>query len=176
MDTRASAVGLIVAALLSGLLATPPARAEVAACGGGGGGRSGAAVATTFYTFSVDAKPMKKSYRIGEKMKIAMKVQRPGREDPLGEGNQIGSPHYLPAEGVEVSVALYAGQYHYRYGFGISDENGEAVISVPPFLRGAPAGPVRAAAAARAYYNRGGCPDIEEVGYNSYDPFFVAPK
>lgn len=174
MSKKSAFLGLLAAALLSGLLPASAARAAVAACGGGG--TRAAAMATTFYTFSVDAEPVKKAYRIGDKMKVAMKVQRPGREDPLGEGQPLPSPRYFPAEGVEVSVSLYAGQYHYRYGLGITDENGEAVVSVPAFPKDAPAGPVRAAVAARAYYNRGGCPDFEEVGYNSYDPFFLAPK
>jgi hypothetical protein len=173
MNKRTSVVGLIAAALLGGLLPAAPAQAAVAVCGGG---RSAGALATTFYTFTVDAKPMKKSYAIGEKMKVAMKVQRPGREDPVGEGLPIESPQYMAAADVEVSVSLYAGDYFYRYGLGKTDENGEAIITVPAFPKAAPAGPIRAAVAARAYYNRGGCPDIEEAGYNQYEPFFVATK
>jgi hypothetical protein len=172
MKKRLSIVGLLAAALLSGLLPASPAQAA-ALCGGG---RTAGAMATTFYTFKVTAKPMKKTYRIGEAMKVAIKVQRPGSQDPLGEGQPLDSPQYFAAEGVEVSASLYIGQYHYRYGLGITDENGEAVIKVPPFPKDAPAGPVRAAVAARAYYNRGGCPDLEEVGYNSYNPFFIATK
>ena len=133
-------------------------------------------MATTLYTFTVDAEPLKKKYAIGEKMKVAMKVQRPGREDPMGEGIPLDSPAYMPAEGVSVSASLYVGQYHYRYGMGVTDANGEATLTIPAFPKNAPAGPVRAAVAARAFYNQGGCPDIEEVGYNAYDPFFITTK
>lgn len=173
MSKRASVVGLMTAALLAVLLPAAPAQAALAVCGGG---RSAGAVGTTLYTFTVEAKPMKKAYAIGETMKVAIKVTRPGREDPLGEGNPMSSPTYFPAEDVEVSVSLYAGQYHYRYGIGVTDENGEAMLKVPPFPKEAPAGPIRAAAGARAYYNRGGCPEAEEAGYSSYDPFFIATK
>jgi hypothetical protein len=57
----------------------------------------------------------------------------------------------------------------------VTDANGEEVVTVP-LPKDAPAGPVRAAVAARAYYNRGGCPDFEEVGYNYYEPFMVAKR
>lgn len=172
MAKRTSVIGLIAAALLGGLLPAAPIQAATAACAG----VRSSSMATVLYTFKVDAKPLRKTYAIGDKMKVAMKVQRPGRQDPLGEGQPLNSPAYLPAENVEVSVSLYVGEYHYRYGLGVTDANGEAVISVPAFPKSAPAGPVRATAAARAYYNRGGCPDIEEVGYSSYDPFFIATK
>ena len=174
MKKRASVVvGLVAAALLSGLLPAAPASAALASCGGA---RSVRALGTTVYTFTVEATPMKKSYRIGEKMRIRIKVQRPGPEDPVGQGNALSSPTYLPAEDVEVSVALYAGKYHYRYGLGVTDENGEEIITVPAFPNQAPAGPVRATAAARAYYNQGGCPEAEEAGYSSYDPLFLATE
>lgn len=173
MKRRVSVVGLIAAALLGGLLPAAPAQAALAMCGGG---RSAGAMGTTLYTFTVEAKPMKKTYAIGEKMKVLVKVQRPGQEDPTGEGNPLGSPAYFPAEGVEVSVSLYAGNAHYRYGLGVTDEKGQEVVTVPAFAKDAPAGPIRAAAAARAYYNRGGCPEAEEAGYVSYDPFFLATK
>lgn len=173
MRKRTSVVGLIAAALLGGLLPATSAQASQTACGGV---RDATAMGTTFYTFSVDAQPAKKTYRIGEKMKVAMKVQRPGREDPLGQGQSIESPQYFAAEGVEVSVALYVGDYHYRYGMGVTDANGEATITVPAFAKDAPVGTVRATAAARAYYNKGGCPEAEEVGYTSYNPFFKATK
>ena len=173
MKKRVFAVGLIAGALLGGLLPAVPASAAVAACGGA---RSVGAVGTTLYTFTVEATPMKKSYRIGEQMKVRVKVQRPGPQDPVGAGKPISSPTYLPAEDVEVSVALYAGRYHYRYGLGVTDENGEAIIRVPAFPNQAPAGPVRATVGARAYYNRGGCPEAEEAGSASYNPFFQATE
>lgn len=169
MRKRTSVVGSLVVALAAVLLPATPAQAALAVCGGG-------AMGTTFHTFTVEAKPMKKTYAIGEKVKVQIKVQRPGQEDPVGSGKPVGSPTYLPAEDVKVSVALYAGRNHYRYGVGVTDENGEEIITVPAFSKGAPAGPIRATAAARAYYNQGGCPEAEEVGYSSYDPFYVATR
>lgn len=173
MKKRVSVVGLLAAALMVGLLPAAPAQAALAVCGGG---RTVGAIGTTLYTFTVKAKPMNKSYAIGEKMKVRVEVQRPGQSDPAGEGNPVSSPTYFPAEGVEVSVALYAGQNHYRYALGVTDENGVEVVTVPAFPKEAPAGPVRATAGARAYYNRGGCPEAEEAGYSSYDRFFSATK
>ena len=173
MKKRTSVVGSLVVALAAVLLPAAPAQAALAVCGGG---RNVGAMGTTLYTFTVEAKPMKKTYAIGEKMKVRVKVQRPGQEDPAGGGNPVSSPTHLPAEGVEVSVALYAGEYHYRYGRGVTDENGVKVVTIPAFPKEAPAGPVRATAGARTYYNRGGCPEAEEAGYSSYDPFFQATR
>ena len=104
-----------------------------------------------------------------------MTVTRPGPNDPTGEGQPLPSPVYLPAENVEVAVSLYLGEYHYTYGIGVTDADGMAKVAVP-LPKDAPPGPVQAAVGARAYYNRGGCPDIEEVGYNSYEKFFTVVK
>jgi hypothetical protein len=132
-------------------------------------------MATNLYTFTVVAQPQRKTYRVGQKALVDMTVTRPGPNDPTGEGQPIPSPAYFPAEGVDVAVSLYLGEYHYTYGLGVTDAEGKATISVP-LPKDAPAGVVRAQAAARAYYNRGGCPDIEEVGYNTYSEFFKATK
>jgi hypothetical protein len=173
MSKKTWTVGIMAAALLSGLLPSSPAQAATTACAAAT--RSGL-MATTFYTFTVTAKPVKKVYRVGDRMKVAMTVQRPGPYDPLGEGQPLDSPQYFPAEGVEVSASLYVGEYHYTYGLGVTDAEGKATIVVRPFPKSAPSGPVRAQVAARAFYNRGGCPDIEEVGYNAYDPFLTLIK
>jgi hypothetical protein len=173
MGLRAGVIGLACAALLGGALPATAAPADQAAsCGGG---PSSSAMATTLYTFRVEAKPVKKTYVLGQKAKVHMTVTRPGSQDPLGEGQPMPTSQSFAAENVEVSVSFYLGEYHYTYGIGVTDANGEEVVTVP-LPKDAPAGPVRAAVAARAYYNRGGCPDFEEVGYNYYEPFMVAKR
>ena len=128
------------------------------------------AMVTSLYTFKIEAKPQKKTYRAGSTAKIDMRVTRPGANDPVGEDNDLPRATDAPAQGVEVSVSIYTGIY-YMYGTSLTDENGEATVAVK-LHRKAPPGFARADTSARAYYNRGGCPDIEEAGFQPYDRFF----
>jgi len=160
----------VAAALIAALLQAPSADAAAAACGG----RSGFGMVTRLRTFTVMAQPLKKSYRLGTKAKVEVTVTRPGREDPLGNGVEIDSPVSLPAEGVDVSVGLYRGNF-YMYGVGVTDEDGKAIVPVK-LNPNAPPGNIIGEAGARAYYNRGGCPDIEEEGFAYYPRFFNAKR
>lgn len=129
-------------------------------------------MATTVNTFHVEAKARKKTYRLGSTAIIDMKVTRPAHEDPAGEDNQFDPPMSQAAENVNVSVGVYLGDF-YMYGVGTTDENGEATLKVKLNPKADP-GMARGEAAARAFYNRGGCPDIEEEGYAQYGKFFTA--
>lgn len=160
-------IGLgLISVLLVGLLPAPPAQARQAACVAG----SRSAMVTYLYTFHVEAKPQKASYPAGGTAKIDFVVTRPGSKDPLGEGQEIPRPITFPAEGVEVNVSIYAG-YFYMYGRGTTDSEGKATVPVK-LNPNAPAGWARGEVSARAYYNRGGCPDVEEFGNQSYPRFF----
>lgn len=169
MTHRALVRAILSLALLAVILPAGSARAaaltntQSAACA-----KSGAMV-TTLYTFKIEAKPQKKSYTAGKTAKVEMRVTRPGPYDPLGGTTEIPRPTEQPAAGVDVAVSMYAGIY-YMYGTGVTDENGEATVSVK-LHRNSPAGWVRADTSARAYYNRGGCPDIEEAGFQPFDRF-----
>ena len=125
---------------------------------------------TYLYSFDVEAKPQKASYPAGSKVKVDFVVTRPGDEDPIGEGTEMPRPVTFPAENVEVNVSIYAGIY-YMYGSGVTDSEGKATVTVK-LHPAVPAGWARGEVSARAYYNRGGCPDVEEFGSESYPKFF----
>lgn len=165
-------IAALVAILVAVLLPSTPVRAATAACAGRSA--SGSMMVTRLRTFTVTAKPLKTRYRLGTKAKIEVTVTRPGEEDPLNNGIPLNSPISLAAEGVEVSVGLYRGNF-YMYGVGVTDSEGKAIVPVKlnPL---APAGNVVGEVGARAYYNRGGCPDIEEEGFAYYPRFFKATK
>lgn len=164
------ALAALAAVLIAVLLPTSPVSAATACAGRSTSG----GMVTRLRTFTITAKPMKPSYRLGTKAMIEVTVTRPGEEDPLGNGVPLNSPVNLPAEEVDVSVGLYAGNF-YMYGVGVTDENGKALIPVK-LNPNAPAGNVVGEAGAREYYNRGGCPDIEEEGFAYYPRFFKATK
>lgn len=159
-----AAVGL---ALMATLLPAGAARAGVLATQNAACAKS---AATTFYTFKIDAKSHKKVYRPGEVAKILMKVSRPGEYDPVGGTTPLPPTVDIPAADVEINVSMWAGNY-YMYGTSVTDENGEGTVKVRLHPR-SPAGPVRVDVSARSYYNRGGCPDLEEAGFRTYDPMF----
>lgn len=157
--------------MLATLLPAGAARAGILGIQSAACGKS---MATAFYTFKVEAKSQKKVYRPGEVTKIDMKVTRPGEYDPIGGTTPLPPTTDLPASDVEINVSMWAGNY-YMYGTGVTDENGEGTVKVRLHKR-SPAGPVRVDVSARAYYNRGGCPDLEEVGFRTYDPMFKVTR
>ena len=163
------AIAALAAVLIAVLLPTSTVSAATACSG-----RSGNGMVTRLRTFTVTAKPLKPKYRLGTTAKVEVTVTRPGQEDPFGNGVPLNSPVYLPAEGVDVAVGLYRGNF-YMYGVGVTDEDGKAIISVK-LNPAAPPGNVIGEVGARAYYNRGGCPDIEEEGFAYYPTFFKATK
>ncbi len=163
MRTRRGAGVVAAFALVFALLPAAGASAAPAACG--------SSAATTLRTFHIVAEPHKKTYRLGDVVKVDLKVTRPAHEDPVDAGVEFEPPVSVPAEDVDVSVGLYVGG-HYLYGVGVTDANGEETISIK--LTASQPGWVRADIAGRQFYNRGGCPDIEEEGYVSYPKFFKA--
>lgn len=163
MRRRPGAGVVAASALVLALLPAAGATAAPAACG--------SSAATTLRTFHIVAKAQKKTYRLGDLVKVDVKVTRPAHEDPVDAGIALEPPVSMPAEDVNVSVGLYVGD-HYLYGIGVTDAEGKDTISIK--LSAPQAGWVRADVAARQFYNRGGCPDIEEEGYVSYPRFFKA--
>ena len=164
------AIAALAAVLIAVLLPSSPVQAAAACSGRSASG----GMVTRLRTFTVTAKPLKPKYRLGTTAKIEVTVTRPGEEDPFGNGVPLNSPTALPAEGVDVAVGLYRGNF-YMYGVGVTDENGKATVSVK-LNPVAPPGNVIGEIGARAYYNRGGCPDIEEEGFAYYPQFFKATK
>ena len=123
------------------------------------------------YTLTVEAEPRREVYVRGEKVKIDFVVTRPGPEDPAGEETPMPeqSPR-TPAEGVEVHASFWAGN-HYAFNKNVTDENGEATVSIATNLE-MPPRQVDLEVSGHKYYNKGSCPDGEEVGYNSYPKAF----
>jgi hypothetical protein len=124
------------------------------------------------YSLTVEAQPRKKVYTRGETIKIDFTVTRPGPEDP--GGNNVGLPEgspSTPAEGVEVHASFWAGNF-YRYGKSITDPEGKAVVKIKTDTA-MPASIIDLDVSGHVYYNRGGCPDGEEAGYNSYPKAFT---
>lgn len=160
-------IAALTAALLAAALPASTARAAQAACSGRS---ANGGMVTRLRTFHVVAKPLRKTYRSGSVAKVEVTVTRPAHEDPLGNNIEFEPPTSLAAEGVNVSVGLYRGIF-YMYGVGVTDSEGKAILKVK-LHPNAPAGNVIGEAGARAYYNRGGCPDIEEEGFAYYPKFF----
>jgi len=124
------------------------------------------------YSLTVDAQPNKKVYRRGNTIKIAFSVTRPGPEDPGGNDIPIpeGSPR-MPAQDVEVHASFWAGNF-YKYNKAVTDAEGKALVKIKTDTK-MPAGVIDLDVSGHVYYNRGGCPDGEEVGYNSYPKAFT---
>lgn len=164
-------IAALAAILIAVLLPSSPARAVTVSCASR---PANGDIATRLHTFTVTAEPVKPAYRLGTKAMVEVTVTRPAPEDPLNNGIPLNSPVALAAEGVEVSVGLYRGTL-YMYGMGVTDADGKVLIPIKLDPR-TPAGNTEAEIAARAYYNRGGCPEAEEEGFASYPRFFKATK
>jgi hypothetical protein len=113
---------LALAAFLTGLF---PVASPASACG---------AVEVNLRTFHVEAKWVKKSYKIGEMAKLKVHVTRPSKQDPLTDGDGIDmpaeSPVREPAADVTLGLAIFVGDV-YLNGGGITDADGNGVIRVP---------------------------------------------
>jgi hypothetical protein len=90
------------------------------------------AVEVNLRTFHVEAKWVKKSYRIGETAKLKVHVTRPSKKDPLtDEGMDMpDSPVREPAADVTLGLALFVGDV-FLNGGGSTDAEGNGVIKVP---------------------------------------------
>ena len=80
-------------------------------------------------TFHLVIKAAKKSYAVGDTAVVHAKVTRPAHEDPLQLGVTFDPPKSFPAEEVNVGIGLRIGDV-FLFGFGITDENGEADIKI----------------------------------------------
>jgi hypothetical protein len=121
MKTRT--VIVVLAAFVVGLF--PLVSPAAAHCG---------AVELQARTFHVEAKWVKKSYRIGEMAKLKVNVTRPSKKDPLTEGEGMDmpteSPVREPVADVTLGLALFVGDV-FLNGGGITDADGNGTIRVP---------------------------------------------
>jgi hypothetical protein len=80
-------------------------------------------------TLNLDVSPVKKTYKIGDTVKIDVTVTRPAKEDPGGNHIPMERPYVQPAPGVIVGIGLHIGRV-FLPGAGISDDNGVAHIAI----------------------------------------------
>jgi len=144
-----------------------PTAAGAGAVGGSDTG-CGAAV-LVLRSLHVEAHPSKQLVRRGEKFKVHVKVTRPAHEDPAGEGIEFTPPTSTPAEGVTIGLSIWVGERTYFWQVGMSDQNGEDVLTVK-VPRNAELGSALASASAR-HWIKNDCPDILEDGYTNYIDF-----
>ena len=166
LPMRRTGLCLTLGALLAlGIQAPTRAAATGGVVSGCGGTRL-----VNLHTLHIEAEPRKEVYGRGETIVIDVTVTRPAEEDPAGEGNPMPRPVTEPAADVEVGGALWVGNT-YRWDFGMTDEEGHAVLRVK-MPRNSGTGWARAEfAAEKMHYSNNGCPDVREVGYRSYDRF-----
>ena len=123
------------------------------------------------YTLHIEAKPAKKSYRPGDKVKVFITVTRPGEEDPAGQGQTMPPTINEPAEGVTVGGIIWGGDDYSWDSGAVTDSEGKAELNVP-IRKNFTTGMARADFVAEiVHYNNNGCPDVRELGYRSYEEF-----
>lgn len=156
-------IGLVLA------LSAPGAAAASTAPATGSGGACGNAL-VFLHTLHIEAKPSKKVYQRGETIVAHMWVTRPAEHDPGGNGIPMDRPMVEPAPDVDVGTAMWVGNT-YRWAFGVTDEEGHAILKVK-MPKDSDTGNVRAAfQAEKIHYSNNGCPDIREVGWREYPNF-----
>jgi hypothetical protein len=125
--------------------------------------RSSAMDIVQLRTFTVEVKPLAKTYKIGGPAKVAVTVTRPAHGDPLQLGPELDPPATAPAANVSVGVGVHLGDV-FVPGFGITDEAGETTIAVklPSYMK-----PGVADLDGYAWKNQvdSPCMTIEEDGY-----------
>ncbi|HWL65400.1 MAG TPA: hypothetical protein VNP73_05440 [Actinomycetota bacterium] len=156
---------LLALALLVGLPGAPAVAAPIDACA------MTSQRLVYVYSLHIEAKPGKKAYRRGDKVKVLIRVTRPAEEDPAGQGQQLPPTVSEPAEGATVGGIIWVGDdYSWDQG-AITDANGEAVLNIPT-RKNFDVGMARADFVAEiVHYNNNGCPDVRELGYRSYENF-----
>lgn len=167
-------MGLLAAsALLAGAFVVTSA-GPASACGRQwvfDGLRAGNMETIALRTFHVEIHPKSKKYNLGEVAKIAVKVTRPAKEDPGGNGIEFEPPFSEPAEDVVVGVGLSIGRV-YLPGAAITDANGEATVRIK-IESWAPAGKWAAASAyAWKIAHQNQCLTVQEDGYTADPRFF----
>ena len=71
----------------------------------------------------------KKTYKVGEIVKVKVEVSRPAEEDPIGLGIGYERPISQPAEDVSVGVGISVGRV-FLPGYGITDAEGKATVMI----------------------------------------------
>ena len=121
-------------------------------------------------TFTVEV-TTKKAYRLGGKATIDAIVTRPAHRDPLQAGPDFDPPASVPAADVNVGIGIHVGDV-FAPGFGVTDENGEATITIklPKYMK---SGSASLDAYAWKIAVDTPCLTLEEDGFTHVDNAFV---
>jgi len=171
ITSLAAAIGIVV-----GLTAAPaPARSSACAALMRDAMRSGSMETIALRTLYIEMQLDKKSYEVGDTVKIDVTVTRPSDEDPAGQGTPTPRPTTMPAEDVTVGVGLRIGRV-FLYGFGAStDADGKTMV--PILLRPyTPAGRATLDIFAWKTQLDTPCLIVEEQGYHSHPGVFAVNK
>ena len=122
-------------------------------------------------TLNIEFKADKKIYNPGEIAQIKVKVTRPAKEDPMGQGIPMERPYVEPAAGVNVGIGIAIGRV-FLPGAGLTDENGEATVKIK-IESYAPSGEwADASAYAWKIIMPTPCATVQEDGYQIYPRMF----
>jgi hypothetical protein len=121
-------------------------------------------------TFHVQLGRFKKSYKVGDTVKVGVKVTRPAEEDPAGLGVSFERPATQPASDVNVGVGVSVGRV-FLPGYGRTNAQGKTTVSVKleRYVRPATAH-VRAFAYKEVVQTT--CLTVEEQGYTDVQNAF----
>jgi hypothetical protein len=133
------------------------------------GMRAGNNETVSLRTLHIEAKVPKKTYKIGDIIKIPVEVTRPAEEDPFGQGIPMNRPMVFPAEGVNLGVGLVIGDV-FLPGFGVTDDDGKVTVQIRVERW------VKPATANASFYAWNPqvetvCARVEEFGYRPYPSF-----
>lgn len=132
---------------------------------------SGGMEAIALLTFDLEVGKLKPVYKIGDVVTVDVKVTRPAKEDPLGNGIPMDRPYVEPAEGVFVGVGLMMGRV-FLPGAAITGADGVAHVKIK-IQDYAPAGArVDASMYAWKIVYEVPCASIQEYGYTSMPGIF----
>jgi hypothetical protein len=87
-------------------------------------------------TFTVEVRPLAKTYKVGRAAKVAVTVTRPAHKDPFQVGPEFDPPASAPAADVSVGVGIHVGDV-FVPGFGVTDDAGEATVTIklPSYMK-----------------------------------------
>ena len=126
-------------------------------------------------TLHVDIKKFpKKTYKVGDVVKVKVEVTRPAEEDPVGLGVASERPYVQPAEGVSVGVGVSVGRV-FLPGYGLTKADGTTTVMIKlENYTPAAMAHVRAFAYKEVLYTT--CLTVEEQGFRDAPNAFKVVK
>ena len=121
-------------------------------------------------TFHVAIKPLKKTYRRGDVVKVQVAVTRPAEEDPAGLGLTVDRPAEAPAQDVNVGIGVSVGRV-FLPGYGRTAANGRVTVGIK-LEHYVPSTVAHVRAFAYKEVVATTCLTVEEQGYRAVDRAF----